>query len=253
MQTRAMAVTTQPGQKPQNIFESLRARILSDEWQPGERLPTERELAEHYETNRNTLRETVRRLAQARLVRSRQGQGVTVLDYRRSATVDLIGPFLSHGADATEKLRVLMDMLAPRAHLAELLVRIAAERATDEDVQNLDGFIDQLRTAELAEDRQAHGRAQWQWLDALIDATHSLPNRWMANPFVDALRDILERHPELIALEPSYADYATEVQAAMTTRNPDAAARATRLFHAQVDVQIHERLLPLAQLSRGPK
>ena len=58
------------------IFREVRRRILSGELSPGERLPGERELAAEYRTNRNTLREAVRRLEQARLVTVRHGQGV---------------------------------------------------------------------------------------------------------------------------------------------------------------------------------
>src|SRR5690606_8611431 len=66
------------------VFESLRTQILAGTLSPGERLPGERELAATYGTNRNTLREAVRRLEQARLVTVRHGQGVTVADFRRT-------------------------------------------------------------------------------------------------------------------------------------------------------------------------
>ena len=57
------------------IFKELRRRILTNELVPGERLPGERELAAEYRTNRNTLREAVRRLEQARLVTVRVHAG----------------------------------------------------------------------------------------------------------------------------------------------------------------------------------
>ena len=54
------------------IFEDLRKQILSGELKPGERLTPERELALKYHTNRNTLREAIRKLEQIRLVTVRQ-------------------------------------------------------------------------------------------------------------------------------------------------------------------------------------
>src|SRR5574341_1094738 len=68
------------------IFAELRRKILSGELKAGERLSGERELAIKYGTNRNTLREAVRKLEQARLVTVRHGQGVTVADFRRTPT-----------------------------------------------------------------------------------------------------------------------------------------------------------------------
>ena len=44
------------------VFQDLRRAILSGEFSAGERLPGERELAQKYQTNRNTLREAVRRI-----------------------------------------------------------------------------------------------------------------------------------------------------------------------------------------------
>ncbi|MGC4068992.1 MAG: winged helix-turn-helix domain-containing protein, partial [Polyangiaceae bacterium] len=64
------------------IFVELRRQILKGELLPGERLPGERELAQKYDTNRNTLREAVRRLEQLHLVTVRHGQGVTVADFK---------------------------------------------------------------------------------------------------------------------------------------------------------------------------
>src|SRR5687768_14443539 len=85
--------------RTEGLFEALRARILSDEWPKGSRLPSERELAELYDTNRNTLREALRRLEQSGLVTVRQGQGVTVCDFRRTGSLDLVAPFLMCGSN----------------------------------------------------------------------------------------------------------------------------------------------------------
>ena len=63
---------------------------------PSERLPGERELAAQYGTNRNTLREAVRMLEQARLVTVRHGQGVTIADFRKTGTMELLPPFLEN-------------------------------------------------------------------------------------------------------------------------------------------------------------
>jgi len=66
----------------QQIFEDLQKHILGGQLSAGERLLGERELAAKYGTNRNTLREAVRKLEQARLVSVRHGRGVTVADFR---------------------------------------------------------------------------------------------------------------------------------------------------------------------------
>ena len=57
------------------IAEDLRNQIDDGTLAPGDRLPSERELASHYGTARNTAREAIRLLSEAGLVSSEQGRG----------------------------------------------------------------------------------------------------------------------------------------------------------------------------------
>src|SRR5688500_19364045 len=96
------------------IRRESRSRILSGQLGPGERLPGERELAQRYDTNRNTLREAVRVLEQAPLVSVRHGQGVTASDFRRTGTLELLPAYLENAGDVHEIVRVLGDILPAR-------------------------------------------------------------------------------------------------------------------------------------------
>lgn len=229
------------------LFELLRGQILSDVLPAGAQLPSERELAETYHTNRNTLREAIRRLEQANLVSVRQGQRARVLDFRRTASVDLLGPFIEHGADHREKARILLDLLQPRIHVVELVVRLAAASSRTEDLDRLESCIRTLERAERDRDRVAYAHAQHQWMETLVDATHSVPLRWTANPLLEALRDVLLRFPMLIVFEPGFAEHAIDVHAAIVARDGDEAVDAVRRFHARVDVLIRKALLPLVR------
>lgn len=58
----------------------LRQEIEAGRWRPGERIPGELELAETYGVSRNTVRRAMNTLANANLVRRRQGQGTFVAE-----------------------------------------------------------------------------------------------------------------------------------------------------------------------------
>ncbi|MCP2335366.1 GntR family transcriptional regulator [Actinomadura rupiterrae] len=64
----------------EEIAADLRERISSGELRPGQRLPTERELALRYDASRNTVRDAVLRLRGLRLLESRHGLGTFVLE-----------------------------------------------------------------------------------------------------------------------------------------------------------------------------
>ena len=130
-------------QEPRNaniadmIFTDLRRQILGGELQAGQRLSGERELAAKYGTNRNTLREAVRKLEQARLVTVRHGQGVTVADFRRTGTLELLSPFMLAAQDPAEVAHLMHDILEPRVLLLEYATRLAVRRADNHDVERL--------------------------------------------------------------------------------------------------------------------
>ena len=61
------------------VFDQLRDKILAGEYEPGQRLPSERLLCESLEVNRSSVREALKRLEHVRLISTRQGGGSRVL------------------------------------------------------------------------------------------------------------------------------------------------------------------------------
>src|ERR1700676_383038 len=67
---------------PDLVFAVLRDAILSGQYRPGERLPTQRTLAAELDVNMASVREALKRLEQLRLVDVRHGDATRVLDWR---------------------------------------------------------------------------------------------------------------------------------------------------------------------------
>jgi len=230
----------------QQIFEDLQRQILGGKLGAGERLLGERELAAKYGTNRNTLREAVRKLEQARLVSVRHGRGVTVTDFRRTGTPELLSPYLQAGPDMSEVAEIIGDVLEPRILLLEYAARLAVRRAEPADVDRLSDIGDLLIAAFEAGDAAVVARGFQRWLDVLVEAGHSVSVRWIANSLFDALRDTLERFPNLWVLEPSFPDYLTGLVKALRTQDEQAAVSITRSYYERVDSQLMALLHALA-------
>ena len=79
---------TQP--LPDAVYSALSAQILRGELAPGDALPSERLLADEYGVNRHAIREAMKRLQQAGLVRVSHGGATRVLDWRASGGLDLL-------------------------------------------------------------------------------------------------------------------------------------------------------------------
>lgn len=60
------------------LYEILRANIVRGEWQPGDMLPSEPELIEHYRVSRITVRQALEALVNEGLIYRQQGRGTFV-------------------------------------------------------------------------------------------------------------------------------------------------------------------------------
>lgn len=222
------------------VFLDLRKQILSGELAPGERLPGERELAARYNTNRNTLREAVRRLEQTRLVTVRHGQGVTVSDFRKTGTMELLAPFLEADTDYQEIAHIVSDLLPARLLVLEFAGRLAVQRADRTDVERLRDITDLIVSATETNDPNVIAKGFQRWLEALVDATHSVAVRWVANPFLDSYRDLLERFPAIWVLDSKFPDHLKRFISALEAGDEDKAVAALHNYYTKIDSTVRE-------------
>ncbi|MFD0685386.1 GntR family transcriptional regulator [Actinomadura fibrosa] len=69
-----------PSPRYQEIADTLRDKIERGELTPGQQLPTEKELANEYETARNTIRDAIAQLKVLQLLETRPGKGTFVVE-----------------------------------------------------------------------------------------------------------------------------------------------------------------------------
>ena len=112
--------------------------ISAGRWKQGERLAPEAELCQVFQVGRSTLREALKSLAFVGIVRMRAGEGTYVAD-NPSKFIDRV---LGHGLLDTEK--DINDLCEARIVLEGELAALCAERATEEDLQNLDELLKEM-------------------------------------------------------------------------------------------------------------
>jgi GntR family transcriptional repressor for pyruvate dehydrogenase complex len=133
----------------EDVAEQLRDAIIDRRFQPGEKLPPERELAEQFQVNRTSVREAIKVLEGQGLVSVRHGDGVTVQPLV-DATLDSLGPMIFHGGRLDLSL---LDELNEVIHplLAEM-GRLAIVRRRPADLREIrrlrDLVADQARARE---------------------------------------------------------------------------------------------------------
>jgi GntR family transcriptional repressor for pyruvate dehydrogenase complex len=133
--------------RPQAITMEISRRLLeyllAGNVEPGEKLPSERRLAEILGVGRSVVREAIKPLALLGLVEVRQGDGT----YLKSMESDLLPQVIGWGLLLGTKRT--LDLVEARRHIEVILSRLAAERR---DAEDLDGLSAALRGMHEAED-----------------------------------------------------------------------------------------------------
>ncbi|MFF5160799.1 FadR/GntR family transcriptional regulator [Streptomyces sp. NPDC000348] len=134
----------QKGTVTQRAIERITAMIREGELEPGERLPTERELAARLGISRSSMREAIRALTVLGVVEARHGSGIYVTRLEAGDLLETFGVVadLSRGPSLVELLevrRVLESTATALAaaritadRLAEIGRHLAAMNATDD-------------------------------------------------------------------------------------------------------------------------
>lgn len=132
-----MYLPIQPNKVFEQIAEQIEKRILSGELRSGDRLPTERELAEQFHASRTAVREAMKTLAQKGLVDMRPGRGTIVIDGTSLAVRHSLGLMMKVGhASSSASLVEVRGILEPE------IAALAAMRATEEQINCLRKAVD---------------------------------------------------------------------------------------------------------------
>jgi GntR family transcriptional regulator, transcriptional repressor for pyruvate dehydrogenase complex len=226
----------------ESIFQDLRRHIIHGNLLAGERLPAERQLAGAYGATRNTVREAIRKLEQGRLVTVRHGQGVTVCDFRKTATIDILEPFLEACPDQRERIAVMLDLLDARNEVVGYAVGLAVKRGHPAHLDRLRDLARRIVADVERSDAVAVAVGTQRWLEALVDAAGSQPIRWLANPFLELHQSLIRRFPALCVIEPSLPDYLHDFLSAFERGDAERCRELGRAYFQRVDLMLLSRL-----------
>src|SRR6266545_3703057 len=139
-----MYTPVQTGRLYQQIVDQIERRVLNGDLRHGDRLPTERELAEQFGVSRTVVREAMKALAQKGLIQVRPGRGTFVIDGTSQAMQHSLSLMMMIGqvgtiASLAEVREILEPEIAARAALRATEANIAAMQAA---VATMDATLD---------------------------------------------------------------------------------------------------------------
>lgn len=202
-------------------IEQIENVIRNGEFQPGDRLPPERDLAELLGVSRPTVREALQALTLLGILDRRRGSGTYVSHVSEANLAGTLGWLLSmavHDKDA-------LDVLDTRATLEAGLARLAAERMTNDAIEELNGHLAELKKARTEDDilridMTMHGLVAAAAANPLLQIMLNSLRRWEASTRIRTI--LVPRVPGKVAQDQE------TIVAALSARDPVRAETAMR-------------------------
>ena len=213
---------------PDRVADLMLETIQSRGLQPGDQLPSERDLGQQFAVSRTVIREALRSLAAKGIVTSTPGRGLTVASVASTAVSDSMSLYLrgNHRElpyDRVHEVRVTLELD---------IARLAAQRATVGEVDELRET--HVRLADLLDDIEQSSVADLGFHRKLAELAHNPLYMIMLDSISDVLLEIRRATMgNLKDARQGYADHG-RILTAISDHDPEAAREAMRrhLAHA---------------------
>jgi GntR family transcriptional repressor for pyruvate dehydrogenase complex len=231
---------TEAGSRSELIANTLRDEILRGQYRPGERLPSERDLAIRFETGRGPVREALKRLQQLGIASIQLGGARAVAI--EACTLDVLGPLLD--LDELPDPRLIDQVLQVLGVLVHVSARTALRVASDEQLAEIKRRAQSLTLRYT--DQIGYHQALRQFTDYLVNVADHLVLRLIMNGLrTSAFSRMQELKIQISFDDESYREIATELCTALDDRDHekvgDAMQRLNRFFRDSVSTAMDAR------------
>ena len=131
----------QPKRISDQVFDQLRELIFRGDYRPGQKIMTERELAEALNVSRNSVREAINKLVTLRFLEQRQGQGTFVRSIDEAVQIPLATVMETQDATLIDLLEMRMGIECTAASLAAQRINAAELEAIGKALADMEQDI----------------------------------------------------------------------------------------------------------------
>ena len=228
--------------KHDQIAHSLTQEILQGQYRPGERLPSERDLAARFDANRGAVREAMKKLEHLGIACIQPG-GARVAPLEE-ASLDVIEPLLEMGTLPNEKL--VDNIMQVVQSLAQVAAESTATHALAEQLDEIRALVRPLYEEDL--NQEQHAIARFTLMHAIMTTSDNLVCQLIARSLLVRLAPKMAPLNEHFSVDlDAHRVYARQLDGALASRdleairgvfdafaklNREAIARAYDSYHA---------------------
>ncbi len=199
----------------EQVIDQIKNSITAGDLTPGEKLPSERALADFFSVSRATVREALRALQYMGILEIRMNDGAYLMQDINLLSDQVKTSYLL-------KQFTLMELLEARKFLEVAIVSLAAERASPEQIR----YLEKIYNEEVKHqgDRKKFIKADVTFHMALADACQNSFFRKMIEPVRELLEESNEGQYEKIRQIEITLDYHRRILEAVKNGDPEKAS-----------------------------
>lgn len=221
------------------VTDDLRAQILSGTLTKGTRLPSEKELAAHYNVSAPTIRESLNALSATRLIEVRHGTGSFVI----AETAALLASAMA-AVVQLERIDIISILDVSEALYVKAVALGAAGQANESHLRVLDAADTALAAAENGPEFAV---ALTAFLEALVAASGNALligiSKFLIDTQVSLAQDAVRRSPDLrLRIAGGLIDERHAIVRAIAAQDSDSAQQAVLTYTGRARELLHENL-----------
>ena len=207
----------------ESVVQTLLGKILSGELHSGDRLPTERELAEQMGVSRSSVHLAVLELAGKGFLEIIPRRGTIVCDYRKHPTPDSLPLLMSYGSVELEQA-LFSDMMETRLLLETESARLACDNIYENTFCEMQQLLEDLQQPQADVTGILYG-----FHYRLVQASGNSIYSMIFRGFEPVLRSLITLHYHVQAGDlPESIRHHQELLDAIRDKDPAKAARTAR-------------------------
>ena len=222
------------------VVRQIELLILRGILRPGERLPSERELAEKMGVSRPSLREAVANLQERGLLATKAGAGIYVADVIGAAFSDALVQLFSDHDEA------VFDYISFRRDLEGLAAARAAKLGSDTDLKLVDTIYRKMEAAHSKRNPAEEAQLDAEFHLAIIEASHNVIMLHMMRAMFQMLREGVFYNRNMMFKQRTTRDTLLEqhraINTALLARDEDGARAAVEAHLNYVEDSLSDSL-----------
>ena len=150
------------------VFDEMMSKIITGEWKIGQRIPSENELAEHFNVSRNSLRQALNRFNALGIIESRHGDGSYVKEVDLTFYLKNIFPMI-----ILSKYDALNVYQLQKAIQNEAACSNVCELCTEEQLDELTELVKMMKKSDKADDQDNFLAADMRYHEVFVEITRN--------------------------------------------------------------------------------